>query len=236
MNEVEVDQSDGRPQSERAYERLQRMIVEGRLSPGSRFTESALAEKLDMSRTPVREAIQRLRQEGYVKPSGGGRARPVVAPLTKEDARELLYLIGAVEGLAVRGAGLLDDDERADLVEEITRINDSLAELSESEEPDRDRFFELDKAFHQTYVEAGAGPRVLDWHESIKPQAERYIRVYVSARRYEIGTSVSEHRRIILAIEAGDPDWAEEAVVNNWRSAANRLQEDIEMLGERGSW
>lgn len=236
MNEAELEQVDTRPQSERAYERLQRMIVEGRLSPGSRFTESRLAEKLEMSRTPVREAIQRLRQEGYVKPSGSGRPRPVVAPLTKEDARELLYLIGAVEGLAVREAAALDEDERTQLVTEITRINQSLEELSESEEPDRDRFFELDKAFHESYVTAGAGPRILDWHESIKPQAERYIRVYVSARRYEIGTSVSEHRRIILAIEAGDPDWAEEAVVNNWRSAANRLQEDIEMLGERGSW
>lgn len=236
MNEAEVDQSEGRPQSERAYERLQRMIVEGRLSPGSRFTESALAEKLKMSRTPVREAIQRLRQEGYVKPSGGGRARPVVAPLTREDARELLYLIGAVEGLAVRGAAALDAEQRDELTAEITEINRSLDQLSESEDPDRDRFFELDESFHQTYVEAGAGPRVLDWHGSIKPQAERYIRVYVSARRYEIGTSVSEHRRILLAVEAGDPDWAEEAVVNNWRSAANRLQEDIEMLGERGSW
>lgn len=236
MSEAELEQEETRPQSERAYERLQRMIVEGRLSPGSRFTESALADRLEMSRTPVREAIQRLRQEGYVKPSGGDRSRPVVAPLTQEDARELLYLIGAVEGLAVRGAAVLDEDERDELVTELTRLNQSLDDLSDSEEPDRDRFFELDEAFHEAYVTAGAGPRVLDWHQSIKPQAERYIRVYVNARRYEIGTSVSEHRRIVLAIEAGDPDWAEEAVVNNWRSAAVRLQEDIEMLGERGSW
>lgn len=236
MSEAEVEQADSRPQSERAYERLQRMIVEGRLSPGSRFTESALADRLEMSRTPVRAAIQRLRQEGYVKPSGSGRPRPVVAPLTREDARELLYLIGAVEGIAVRGAAALDEDDRDELVTELTRINGSLDELSESDEPDRDLFFELDHAFHETYVEAGAGSRVLDWHQSIKPQAERYIRVYVNARRYEIGTSVSEHRRIVLAVEAGDPDWAEEAVVNNWRSAAVRLQEDIERLGERGSW
>lgn len=236
MNEIELEGAQGQPRSERAYEKLQQMIVEGRLSPGSRFTESGLAEKLEMSRTPVREAIQRLRQEGYLKPSDSGRARPVVAPLTQSDARELLYLVGAVEGLAVRDAAGLNDEQRSELVAEMARVNEELDDLSGTDEPDRDRFFELDRAFHKTYVEASAGPRILDWHQSIKPQAERYIRVYVNARRYEIGTSVSEHQRIILSVEAGDPDWAEQAVVNNWRSAATRLREDIEMLGERGSW
>jgi hypothetical protein len=61
-----------------------------------------------VSRTPVRGALQRLQQEGYVvDPSGGRLARPTVAPLTSEDARELFHIVAELEGLAARGAAEL---------------------------------------------------------------------------------------------------------------------------------
>jgi DNA-binding GntR family transcriptional regulator len=88
-----------------AYRRLRELIVTGRLAPGSRIIETAVAARLGVSRTPVRAALQRLQQEGYVVvASPGQQSRMAVAPLTQEDAIELFGMVSAVEGLAANGA------------------------------------------------------------------------------------------------------------------------------------
>lgn len=223
--------------SGKAYAELRELIVTGRIAPGRRLVETEIAERLGVSRTPVRSALQRLEQEGYVESAGeGDRSRPVVAPLTKQDAHDLLYMLGAIEGLAARGAAELPDAERGALVEELREVNARLAELAGEERPDRNEWYRLDTTFHDLYVAKGAGPRLRKFHASIRPQAERYIRVYVAANRFEIDESVDEHKAVVEAIEAGQPDWAEQATVENYRSAEERLRRDIEEVGERGSW
>lgn len=223
--------------SGKAYAELRELIVKGRIAPGRRLVETEIAERLGVSRTPVRSALQRLEQEGYVESAGDGdRSRPVVAPLTKQDAHDLLYMLGAIEGLAARGAAELPDEERGELVDELREVNARLAELAAEERPDRNEWYRLDTTFHDLYVEKGAGPRLRKFHTSIRPQAERYIRVYVAANRFEIDESVDEHKAVVEAIEAGQPDWAEQATVENYRSAEERLRRDIEEVGERGSW
>ena len=221
----------------RAYIRLRELIVKGRIAPGRRLVETEVAERLGVSRTPVRSALQRLEQEGYVESySKGERTKPVVAPLTKQDAHDLLYMLGAIEGLAARGAATLSDDERSVLASDLRAANDRLAGLAAEERPDRDEWYRMDTEFHDIFVERGAGARLERFHASIRPQAERYIRVYVAAHRFEIDESVEEHEGIINAIDAGQPDWAEQATVDNYRSAEERLRRDIEEIGERGSW
>ena len=73
-------------------------------------------------------------------------------------------------------------------------------------------------------------------HAATKPQAERYIRLYISALVDEITTSVEEHNVIIRRIADGDAVGAQQAVDTNWRNAAVRLAKVIASLGERGSW
>ncbi len=221
----------------KAYEQLRELIIWGRLAPGSRIIESDIAERLGVSRTPVRSALHRLLQEGYI--AGVGRQkeqRLVVAPLTQEDARELFEIVGALEGLAARGAADAAPPARDKLVAELRQINGKLAEAAEAARPEPIRIFDLDTAFHRRYVETGAGPRLLALHEAVKPQAERYIRLYTSALVDEIGRSVVEHEAIIERIAAGSPDGAQRAVERNWRNAAGRLSRVIATLGERGSW
>ena len=81
-----------------------------------------------------------------------------------------------------------------------------------------------------------AGSRLLALHEAIKPQAERYGRVYYGAVTDAMLASVEEHALLLRAIETGDSDAAQRAVLTNWRSAAARLGEVIDRMGERGSW
>ena len=220
---------------QQAYRKLRELIVRGRLAPGSRLIETELAERLSFSRTPVRSALQRLMQEGYITDPGKGRqSRPFVAPLTRTDARELFFIVAELEGLAAYHVARRE--RRARLVGQLNRVNDDLLAETRLEKPSRERIFQLDTRFHRSYVEGGAGPRLLALHDAIKPQAERYSRLYVDALFDQISLSVNEHQVIVDAIDAGDPDLAQRSVQTNWRNAAERLGEVIERAGELGSW
>jgi DNA-binding GntR family transcriptional regulator len=219
------------------YRQLRELIIRGRLAPGTRIIETDVATRLGVSRTPVRSALQRLQQEGYIVTSGTGQqSRLSVAPLTKEDARELLAIVSEVEALAARWAALKPEAERTRTAAELRTINRELADTIQTPRPDPYRIFDLDQAFHRCFVEAGAGPRLLTLHAAIKPQTERYVRLYISALMDEISTSVREHDAAASAIEAGDAYAAKDAVLTNWHNATERLALVIERLGERGAW
>lgn len=219
------------------YERLRELIVFGRLPPGSRLIETDLADRLDVSRTPIREALRRLEQEGYISDeSSSNRSGAYVAPLTRDDANELFQIIGAVEGLAAHLAAKLEPDQRSELTDRMKEINGRLKQEADRSQPDKGEIFELDRGFHRTYVEAGGGSRLRRLHASVKPQAERYTRVYISALLDEIQTSVREHRKITAAVEEGRANHAKAAAETNWRNAAGRLGRVIDSFGERGSW
>ena len=219
------------------YEQLRDLIVHGHLAPGGRIVESDVAARLGVSRTPVRGALQRLQQEGYiVDPAGGRLARPTVAPLTSEDARELFHMVAEIEGLAARWAAGHPTAERRTLVRTLRALNADFRREGQIRRPDFNRLHNLDSTFHRSYVEAGAGPRLLQLHTTIKPQAERYERIYLSLLAGDLQTSVAEHEAIAAAVERGDADAAQRAVQTNWRNAAARLERVIDRAGERGSW
>jgi DNA-binding GntR family transcriptional regulator len=219
------------------YQKLRELIVSGRITPGTRITEAEVVDRLGISRTPVRSAVHRLQQEGFIQAiTLGKQARLVVSPLTQDDLDELFGLVGEIEGFAARRAAALSNQPRSALMRTLRAKNDALRALAESTHPDPNRFFELDASFHGAYVQVGGGRRVLSLHDHIAAQAERYARVYVSALVDRIGDSVGEHDHIISAIETGDPDAAQRAVQVNWRNAAARLSSVIVRMGERGIW
>jgi DNA-binding GntR family transcriptional regulator len=220
----------------RAYQDLREVIVGGQLPPGSRISERIVAQRLGLSRTPVRSALHRLEQEGLVSSLGQGRERRlIVAPLTMSDGREVMFIVGHLEGLAARTAALLPATPRRELVRRLREVNAELA--AESKRPgDAHRFFELDLEFHRRYVEGVAGPRLLTLFRAIKPQSDRYARLYVSVLLDQLTKSVREHETIAAAIAQGDPDVAQRAAETNWHNAAERLTRIIAKQGERGSW
>ena len=234
MNATGTPRKRARPQQ--VYERLRALIIDGRLAPGARIVETEVASRLGVSRTPVRGALQRLQQEGYVVDSPTlQQTRPTVAPLTADDARELFLLVGALEGLAAFRAALGSPTERSGLVASLAQINDAFAAAASAARPDHARIFDLDARFHRGYMTA-AGPRIRALHEIVKPQAERYERLYVSMLTPELHRSVTEHRAIVRALRSGNAPNAQSAVETNWRNAAERLAAVVTAAGERGSW
>jgi DNA-binding GntR family transcriptional regulator len=218
------------------YHELRALIVSGQLPPGGRIAERAVVDRLGSSRTPVRSALHRLQQEGFVASSGIGRdQRLIVTPLTQNDGRELFVIVGHLEGLAAREAASLAAARRRPLVRAMREINRELA-IAARTRGNHARAFELDLGFHRSYVEGIVGPRLLALHRAIKPQSERYTRLYVSVLLDELPTSVKEHEIIIRSVAAGDPDGAQAAVETNWRNASQRLSMVIAELGERGIW
>jgi len=220
-----------------AYEQIREMILKGSLAPGARIMESELAEHIGMSRTPVRSALHRLQQVGYVRAlDGGKKAKLIVAPLTKEDAREIYHIVGVLDGLAAWHAAQLPDKPRHALTDRMTKINDTVGELGASPKPEHQRLFELHGTFHDVVHEAVAAPRLKALHGTTKPQADRYRRIYSSGDFGQQIRSVKEHKRIIQAVSAGDPNESLCRTQEHWMAAADRLCDIIEILGERGNW
>jgi DNA-binding GntR family transcriptional regulator len=218
------------------YEELRALMVSGQLPPGARVAERAVVARMGLSRTPVRSALHRLEQEGFVASVGRtGDQRLIVTPLTQSDGREVFLIVGHLEGLAAREAATLPPARRKLLVRRLRQINRTLA-IEARARSTPSRLFDLDHAFHQAYVERIAGPRLVALHRAIKPQVERYARLYVSVLLDQLPTSVKEHSVIIRAITNGNPDAAQRAVENNWQNAAVRLARIIAESGERGIW
>lgn len=220
-----------------AFHEIRELIVHGRMSPGTWIVEADLAERLNMSRTPVRAAIHWLQREGYViEHRNVSKSRMIVAPLTKEDANELYMIIGRVEGIAGRGVAELPKAERLEIAKQLAKINGQLLAIADGQGERSSEIFELDRNFHNLVVRAGAGTRLLTLHSAIEPQTERYWRLYASSIIKDLHTSVGEHERIIAGIISGDAGAVESGLQNNWQKGAERLGHVIDIFGERGSW
>jgi len=219
-----------------AFQEIRELIVHGRMSPGTWIVEADLAERLNMSRTPVRAAIHWLQREGYViEHRNVSKSRMIVAPLTKEDANELYMIIGRVEGIAGRGVAELPKAERLEIAKQLTKINGQLLAIADGSGHSGE-IFELDRNFHNLVVRSGAGIRLSTLHSAIEPQAERYWRLYASSIIKNLHTSVEEHERIIAGIISGDAGAVEAGLQKNWQKGAERLGHVIDIFGERGSW
>ncbi len=220
----------------RVYEALRSLIVQGQLPPGARISERAVVARMGSSRTPVRSALHRLQHEGFVASVGRvGDQRLIVTPLTQSDGRDLFLVVGHLEGLAAREAASLPADARRRIVQKLRQINKRLSSGAR-QRVSSSRLFDLDYEFHQGYVEGVASPRLLALHRAIKPQTERYARLYVNVLLDQLAVSVKEHDAIAQAIADGDADLAQRSTERNWRNAAERLSRVIAEHGGRGIW
>ncbi len=220
----------------RAYEQLFAMIVYGRLPPGARIAEGPLAEMLGVSRTPVREALQRLRQEGLLIEVGGGsglRGRLAVAPLQRERMEELYALAGAIEALAVRGLSKIEAAEREELARRLEKIERAFHAEARRRAPEYDRLFELHQAFHRALVDAAAGPETRAALRTIKSQMDRYEWFYAPMAGPDFTPTRREHAAIVDAVRRGNAKELEHAVRSNWSNAAQRLGPLIERFDGR---
>ena len=230
VNETKVESIHGLLPAH-TYESIRDLIIRGRFAAGYRVRESEMAQRFGVSRTPVREALARLLQEGYLAPvSTGRRTELIVAPLSAETVRELWGIIGALEGYAVEAVAELPDIRRQAVADDLKRHNLELRQAAAERPRNPDKLFELQTAFHVRFVYETAGPRLRTLYEGVRQHVQRYEWVYGTQAGAEYEPSTAEHQKIIEAIRVGDAAAAKTAVESHWKNAAKRTVAVIEEI------
>jgi DNA-binding FadR family transcriptional regulator len=111
-----------------------------------------------------------------------------------------------------------------------------MSKTAKSPHPEDGQFVSTDTMFHDMIVEACSGRRLLAIYKAIKPQTDRYWRLYPSTGAEDMKDSCHEHEAIIEAVAKGDGDATERALQINWEKGAERLAKAIMRFGERGNW
>ena len=221
----------------RAYGTLRDLIISGSLAPGTRIIETDLADRLGLSRTPLRSALHRLQQEGWVTGSEAGRhLRLAVSSTTESDARKLYDIIAALEGLAARWAATLPAPARSSLADQLSTANEEMRVEASGANPDPHLVFQWHSAFHVGLILGVDAPRLHALHSAIKPQSDRYRRIYGSALVPVAEDAAAEQGAIVGAIRDGNALDAERLARINWSNAADRMCNIIRSVGERGGW
>ncbi len=192
------------------YQSIKTAIIEDELKPGTVLQERALAESLNVSRTPVREALQRLAQDGLVEIMPGKGA--IVKRFTAEDVREILEIREVLEGLA---AGLVAE---AVTEEDLNWLERLLAPAEEHLSSGRYmEVHQIDLQFHAFLAAKAGNSRLLTILSMLSDQIRRMTNLSREDRA-RAAESILQHRAIYEALKAGDPVGAQEAMKEHIRS------------------
>ena len=200
--------------TDHVLEEIRGAIVAGRLAAGETLRQEDLADRLGVSRMPVREAIRRLHSEGLVEILPSRRVR--VAPLSRSEIEDIYDMRAVLEPLAVRLA-----------VPRLTKaqLRDAAHALEAAEdEEDADTFGVRNAAFHLALMTPCDRPRLLDGIASLLDLSDRYQRA--ALRDGEHNELVrAEHAGLLEAARAGDADEAARLTEGHVRGAGARLLE-----------
>lgn len=208
-----------RPVREELLANLRDRILRGEFSPGSRIRESTLATQLQVSRTPVREALFRLEQEGFVQADMDRGF--LVKPLTAREVREVYPIIWTLESLALRFAELTTPDHFA----ELQRVNAAL--LSVGDQPEQR--LALDTRWHSMLLGACPNQRLLQMINSLKQVAYRYEWAYMREAAL-VETSVQQHEAITMALKEHNLEQAVEQLEAHWHFGMEALLHRLDWL------
>ncbi|MCF3933248.1 GntR family transcriptional regulator [Acuticoccus sp. M5D2P5] len=194
--EPDIDDPGDPPMPERVAALIREQILEDRLKPGMPVRERILAKALGVSRTPLREALKILSVEGLVDLTPR-RGAVVAAPSPKEQ-RELLQLLGAIEGFA---GTLACDAITEDAMKELRATHyEMLAAIMRG---DRLTYFRHNQAIHRGIVEATGNGVLIAYHRQINLRLYR-VRYVVNLRTERWESAIAEHEAILDALQAGD--------------------------------
>jgi len=206
--------------SESVFNKLYNHVIFGQFKPGQRLTEEQLAGEMDVSRTPVREALRRLEQEGLVRVLP--RQGCIVRRLTLDEARQVYEIRAALEGLAARSAATgMDAQALGDLRQTLERSRRVI------EHEDISGLVTHNNRFHDLVVDAAHNPLLDKILGSLRSQVN-LLRVTLWATVPERSSqTLQEHALIYEALASRDEDRAERAakthIEHSWEALRSAL-------------
>lgn len=189
--------------AELVYDQIRAGMQSGEISPDDRLHQERLAEMLDVSRTPVREALLRLEQEGLLESSANGGF--VIRRISETDVRDIYQARQAIEGFSISMLAQTHDPATLDKLREVvTRQEATVAETSQA-------YYDANRTIHRAFVEATGNGYLLEsfdalWNRSLS------LQIFQTMNKPLLAASLGGHMLLCDAIASGDPDAARTAM------------------------
>lgn len=218
-SKLKVNLNEYLPLRDVVFNTLREAILQGELVPGERLMEKQLAEKLGVSRTPIREAIRKLELEGLIimVPRKGAE----VAKITEKDIKDVLEVRAVLESLAVKLACEKMDGEG---IEELEKLKDEFAEAARNKEVEV--LIKKDVEFHDAIFNSTDNEKLIQIINNLREQIYRFRVKYIK-RMDDYTTLVKEHQEIVNGIKNKDKNLAKEIAI---RHIENQSKAVIKML------
>lgn len=200
--------------SEHVQTVLEHEIFSGVLLPGSRLDEMELAKRLNVSRTPIREALRHLAAAGLVEIHS--RQPATVIRLSSHKLIEMFQVMAELEGLCAKLAARRINTTQLD---NLKRIQNDLIELACTD--DIEQFYEVNRQFHEAIYDASQNVFLLEQTRALRNRIGSYRRI-VTQRTNSRSDTIKEHDAILQCIINGDAEGAGKA-----------MQAHVNILGEK---
>ncbi|WP_308639740.1 GntR family transcriptional regulator [Paenibacillus silvisoli] len=192
--------------SEHVYADLKKAILEGALQPGARLIVTEIAGKFQISQAPVREALERLKQEGLI--TGVPNKGSVVSTITAKEIKDIFVLREIIEGFAVRQSMPSLKEEDFDYLHHLIREMETANRQQEML-----RILELDMDFHAFFYIRCDNQAVLELWNHMRTKVMRFMAI--SNRHYTTEVLAEWHLVLVDALRSGDPDAAAAAFIEH---------------------
>lgn len=220
---LKVNMNEYLPLRDVVFNTLRQAILKGELAPGERLMEIQLAERLGVSRTPIREAIRKLELEGLVKmvPRKGAE----VAKISEKNLNDVLEVRRALEELAVELAC-----QRL-AVEDIAKLKEQNAKMAEQmDNADSTLMAQADEEFHDIIYYGTGNDRLVQMLNNLREQMYRYRLEYIKDRSSRANL-IREHDAIIAAMESRDVVQAKSVMYKHIENQAVTVSKKIKEQG-----
>lgn len=216
---LELKLDNYKPLREVVFESVRGAIISGVLKPGERLMEVQLAEKLGVSRTPIREAIRKLELEGLVimMPRKGA----YVADLSLKDITDVLEIRATLEGLASGLAALRITDEEIRELESIAKqFRQAIVE------GDFDKILQGDIDFHDVIFKASRNDKLVQINNNLREQVQRFRIMYINQSNKSMNIA-DDHFEIARAISERNMDKAEKIAKRHIENAEKYILKEV---------
>lgn len=199
------------------YKNILNFIMDGILLPGEKIRDKELAERLGVSRTPVREALRKLEDKELIESSANRWTR--VAKISLDDSKNFYPIIWALEELAI--SQVIDKLSEEDL-NLMTSINDSLQRFIDEDNAIKASWADVE--FHKVFIEKTKNNHLISILNDLKLKYRR-VEVYFFTEEQKSASSTSEHTLLIEALRSQNEKEAKKIIRNNWEKSLKRLQQ-----------
>jgi len=204
---------------DKAYQTIKLEIIIGNLKPGLFLIEEKIAKSMNISRGPIREALNRLEKEGFVKiiPYKG----TMVANITQQEVKDICRIREILEPLAAKEALARISNTNLETIKK-----DFIQLISKSENIEsKNRFFVLDKDFHKLLYSECGNQKLVDILDNFGDHTNWFMNLFI--RNYPYKESIKEHLEIIEAVEKKEEGLVQATIKKHLERVKNLILSEI---------